>query len=243
VLTGDANDYVGKSMHGGEIVIKAPPTAADRVGEVLVGNTALYGATGGQVYIAGAAGERFAVRNSGAVAVVEGAGDHACEYMTGGLVVVLGSTGRNFAAGMSGGMAFVFDPTHTLATRCNRALVELLVVGDADEQPLLALLAAHRDRTGSREAARLLAQWPQARHRFWKVLPKAARAEQPAAKSLPLEVPGAAAPEAPLGRPAPRRQRAGDRVLAPGASLSRGIVASNARNISSTMRGRRLDRG
>ncbi len=127
VLEGEANDYVGKGLSGGKIIV-FPPKASTFAPEenILIGNTTLYGATSGEAYFSGVAGERFAVRNSGATAVVEGVGDHACEYMTNGTVVVLGQTGRNFAAGMSGGIAYVFDPLRRFAkVRCNRAAVDL----------------------------------------------------------------------------------------------------------------------
>ena len=125
-LEGDANDYVGKGLSGGRIIVR-PPADAGIVPEesIIVGNTVLYGAIEGECYFRGVAGERFAVRNSGAIAVIEGAGDHCCEYMTGGVVVVLGRTGRNFAAGMSGGIAYVLDEDGTFASRCNMAMVEL----------------------------------------------------------------------------------------------------------------------
>ena len=125
-LEGDANDYVGKGLSGGRIIIR-PPADAGIVPEelIIVGNTVLYGAIEGECYFRGVAGERFAVRNSGAIAVIEGAGDHCCEYMTGGIVVVLGKTGRNFAAGMSGGIAYVLDEDGTFERRCNMAMVEL----------------------------------------------------------------------------------------------------------------------
>jgi glutamate synthase domain-containing protein 3 len=168
-LVGEANDYVGKSMGGGRIVITPP---ADDAGDpVLVGNTCLYGATGGEVYIAGEAGERFAVRNSGAVAVVEGAGDHCCEYMTGGTVVVLGSFGHNVGAGMTGGQAFVFDPRHDLIGRLNGALVE---AGRPDAEALDELrwlLERHVELTGSSRGAEVLASWGMASDLFWHVLP------------------------------------------------------------------------
>ena len=125
-LEGDANDYVGKGLSGGKIIVY-PPKQATFVPEenIIIGNVALYGATSGEAYFRGLAGERFAVRNSGAIAVVEGVGDHGCEYMTGGRVVVLGRTGRNFAAGMSGGIAYVLDVTGTFSARCNREMVDL----------------------------------------------------------------------------------------------------------------------
>ncbi len=155
-LRGEANDYVGKAMGGGRIAIRAPD--GDAGDPVLIGNTALYGATGGELYCAGRAGERFAVRNSGAVAVVEGVGDHGCEYMTSGVVVVLGSTGRNFAAGMSGGEAFVYDPAAELPQRLNDDLVSLSRVTDDGE--LRRLVTRHERYTGSELAAALLASGP-----------------------------------------------------------------------------------
>jgi glutamate synthase domain-containing protein 2/glutamate synthase domain-containing protein 3 len=167
-LTGDANDYVGKGMHGGEIVIRP----ANGNGGVIAGNTALYGATGGRAFIAGAAGERFAVRNSGATAVVEGVGDHACEYMTGGRVVVLGLTGRNFAAGMTGGSAFVLDATRSFQPRCNTAMVDVVLLDDEDWDELTVLLTLHHDLTGSRTARQVLEMGGEAAAAFWKIVPK-----------------------------------------------------------------------
>jgi len=132
-LTGDANDYVGKSLSGGRIVVKPPKGLAREPGEnIIVGNTVLYGAVAGEAYFHGVAGERFAVRNSGAIAVVEGTGDHGCEYMTGGVVVVLGKTGRNFAAGMSGGVAYVFDEDGSFEKRCNLSMVKLEKISAGD---------------------------------------------------------------------------------------------------------------
>jgi glutamate synthase domain-containing protein 3 len=140
---------------------------------VIVGNTLLYGATGGRAFFRGLAGERFAVRNSGAQAVVEGVGDHGCEYMTGGCVVVLGPTGRNFAAGMSGGIAYVLDEHKELARRCNMGMVGFEAPSADDAAELKALIAEHEQRTGSPLAARVLAQWPQllAQDAFVKVMP------------------------------------------------------------------------
>jgi glutamate synthase (ferredoxin) len=140
---------------------------------VIVGNVALYGATGGEAFIRGIAGERFAVRNSGATTVVEGVGDHGCEYMTGGRVAVLGRTGRNFAAGMSGGVAYVLDADGTFARghRCNTELVELDAPGDGDRDEILSLLRRHAAATGSALAARVLADWPAAAAAFVKVMP------------------------------------------------------------------------
>ncbi len=173
-LHGDANDYTGKGLSGGVLAVRPPlDVAAEFVAEqnVIVGNTVLYGATSGRAFMRGLAGERFAVRNSGASAVVEGVGDHGCEYMTGGRVVVLGPTGRNFAAGMSGGVAYVLDERGTFASRCNMGMVELEQVGEADAIELRALVEEHRDRTGSPVAARLLADWEASVPCFVKVMP------------------------------------------------------------------------
>ncbi len=200
-LIGDGNDYVGKGLSGGRIVVR-PPENSRLVAEqsIIVGNTVLYGAIAGEAYFRGVAGERFAVRNSGAVAVVEGVGDHGCEYMTGGIVVVIGQTGRNFAAGMSGGVAYVLDEDGTFETRCNMAMVELEPVpeeddileklhhhggdlahkgrvdvsGDMtrhDEERLVALIANHRQYTGSARAGEMLDNWERFRPMFRKVMP------------------------------------------------------------------------
>jgi glutamate synthase (ferredoxin) len=166
-LTGDANDYVGKGMGGGRIVVVPPPN--DAGDPVLLGNTVLYGATGGELFCAGRAGERFGVRNSGAVAVVEGVGDHGCEYMTAGVVAVLGPVGLNFAAGMSGGVAYVLDPGGTLPLHLNGDLV-VADRGASDE--LRDLLERHVRQTGSRRAAELLEDWPAAAAAFWCVSPR-----------------------------------------------------------------------
>ena len=172
-LTGEAQDYVGKGMSGGEIVVVPPPDCpfpAHR--NVIVGNTVLYGATGGSLFAAGRAGERFCVRNSGALAVVEGCGDHGCEYMTNGVAVVLGPTGRNFGAGMSGGMAFVLDLDDAFARRLNPDMVGLeRMVGDVEAPALRQLVERHRDLTRSRHAGWLLDRWDDLLPRFWKVLP------------------------------------------------------------------------
>ncbi len=167
-LVGDANDYVGKGLSGGVLALR-PPEDAGFVAEdnVIAGNTVLYGATSGRAFFRGVAGERFAVRNSGAHAVVEGVGDHGCEYMTGGVVVVLGPTGRNFAAGMSGGIAYVLDEAGSFEACCNRELVGLEAVEDDEE--LRALVTEHLARTGSAVAARLLADWDPSR--FRRVMP------------------------------------------------------------------------
>jgi glutamate synthase (NADPH/NADH) large chain len=196
-LTGDANDYVGKGLSGGRLIVRQPAEARRVAGEnIIVGNTVLYGAITGEAYFNGVAGERFAVRNSGAVAVVEGAGDHACEYMTGGLVAILGPVGRNFAAGMSGGIAYVYDPDGKLAAQCNNAAVDLEPLrnvpgtGERPEAPALkegdfvngnplswdmdrlhGLLLRHVEATGSTQARHILDQWPEAASKFVKVTP------------------------------------------------------------------------
>ena len=200
-LVGDANDYVGKGLSGGRIVVRQPPQAKrDPTVNIIVGNTVLYGAIAGEAFFNGVAGERFAVRNSGAVAVVEGVGDHGCEYMTGGVVVVLGDTGRNFAAGMSGGIAYVYDPQGRFAPLCNTAMVELspiapprgadhddgapraraISVADSgmgdplhhDAERLRILVERHHVHTGSARAAALLADWPAALAAFVKITPQ-----------------------------------------------------------------------
>jgi glutamate synthase (NADPH/NADH) large chain len=172
-LRGEANDYVGKGLSGGRLVIVPPERSVRRAEDnIIIGNVALYGATSGEAFIRGVAGERFCVRNSGAIAVVEGVGDHGCEYMTGGVVVVLGPTGRNFSAGMSGGLAFVLDEEHTFAERCNRASVALETLGVDDSELVHGLLERHVALTGSAVATRLLRAWPQERERFVKVMPE-----------------------------------------------------------------------
>ncbi|HVA32174.1 MAG TPA: glutamate synthase large subunit [Gaiellaceae bacterium] len=171
-LFGDANDYVGKGLSGGVLALRPPEGAGFRAEEnVIAGNTVLYGATAGRAFFRGLAGERFAVRNSGAHAVVEGVGDHGCEYMTGGVVAVLGRTGRNFAAGMSGGIAYVLDEDGTFAARCNPQLVALEPLADDDAATLRALVEEHAVRTGSTVAARLLEAWEPACAAFAKVMP------------------------------------------------------------------------
>jgi glutamate synthase (NADPH) large chain len=187
-LIGDANDYTGKGLSGGRIVVRPSidfrGTAANNI---IIANTALYGATAGEAFFSGVAGERFAVRLSGATAVVEGTGDHGCEYMTGGTVLVLGKTGRNFAAGMSGGIAYVYDEDGEFASRCNTTMVSLEHVGtaaeqkagsktrlhkdQADETLLRKLLEEHNRWTGSRRARELLDHWSTARTKFVKVFP------------------------------------------------------------------------
>jgi glutamate synthase (NADPH/NADH) large chain len=172
-LEGEANDYLGKGLSGGRIIV-IPPHGSTFAPEqnIVAGNTLLYGATGGEVYINGRVGERFCVRNSGATAVVEGVGDHCCEYMTGGRTVVLGSTGKNFAAGMSGGIAYVFDPDGTFDYFCNMEMVELTLVEDkADVQELFRLISAHAAYTQSPLAQSILASWENNIRYFLKVMP------------------------------------------------------------------------
>jgi glutamate synthase (ferredoxin) len=169
-LDGEANDYVGKSLSGGRIVIRPP---VDDLGEpCLAGNTVLYGATGGELFLAGSAGERFAVRNSGATAVVEGVGSNACEYMTNGTVVILGPFGRNIGAGMTGGEAIVHDPARLLDIRLNRQLVVAEELDAATAERLRVLVERHREHTGSLRAARLLADWSGAVAEFRLIRPK-----------------------------------------------------------------------
>ncbi len=174
-VSGDANDYFGKGLSGGKLILY-PSAGVKYVAEenIIVGNVALYGATRGEAYIRGIAGERFCVRNSGASAVVEGVGDHGCEYMTGGRVVVLGSTGRNFAAGMSGGIAYVLDPDGLFRKiRCNRELVDLEALSDPTEtEQVLRLLRRHQAYTGSPVAQRVLDSWEQIQKQFVKVMPR-----------------------------------------------------------------------
>ncbi|MGZ6020303.1 MAG: GltB/FmdC/FwdC-like GXGXG domain-containing protein, partial [Phenylobacterium sp.] len=198
-LIGDANDYVGKGLSGGRVVVRQPPEARrEPTRNIIVGNTVLYGAIAGEAYFEGVAGERFAVRNSGAVAVVEGLGDHGCEYMTGGVVVVLGDTGRNFAAGMSGGVAYVYDPAGRFDALCNKAMVELGPVAAAaggdeagrpsqrsisvenngmgdmlgfDAERLRILIERHHLHTKSARAAEILANWDKALASFVRVMP------------------------------------------------------------------------
>jgi glutamate synthase (NADPH) large chain len=199
-LAGDANDYVGKGLSGGRVVVRQPAgSLRDPTTNIIVGNTVLYGAIAGEAYLEGVAGERFAVRNSGAVAVVEGVGDHGCEYMTGGVVVVLGNTGRNFAAGMSGGVAYVYDPRNRFEPHCNTAMVDLERVGPAqggddagrpsqrsvsvdnngmgdllgfDAERLRILIERHHLHTGSQRAAEILDSWDKSLTSFVKVMPK-----------------------------------------------------------------------
>jgi glutamate synthase (NADPH/NADH) large chain len=191
-LTGAANDYVGKGLSGGRIAVLPPPECpAIPDKNIIVGNTVLYGAIEGECYLSGVAGERFAVRNSGAVAVAEGIGDHGCEYMTGGVVIVIGETGRNFAAGMSGGIAYVLDEDGDFRKRCNLSMVELEEVqpgpiGKGENGSLRALLAdplnydaarlhrlivRHRHYTGSARAKMILDRWDEMLPKFVKIVP------------------------------------------------------------------------
>ncbi len=173
-LEGDANDYIGKGLSGGKIIVYPPEKATFASEEnVIIGNVAFYGATSGEAYIRGMSGERFCVRNSGAKAVVEGVGDHGCEYMTGGRVVVLGSTGRNFAAGMSGGIAYVIDWRHDFAQKCNLQMVELERLDDSREiDEINEMIQKHAELTGSLLAQRVLADWQHITQRFVRVMPK-----------------------------------------------------------------------
>jgi glutamate synthase domain-containing protein 3 len=172
-VEGDANDYVGKGLSGGRVIIYPPRTSPFKAEEnILVGNVVMYGATSGEVFLRGQAAERFCVRNSGATAVVEGVGDHGCEYMTGGRVVVLGPTGRNFAAGMSGGVAYIWDPNNEFPARCNPEMVELESLEDTSEiGELRQLIERHVSYTDSAVGRRLLDDWPNAVRRFVKVMP------------------------------------------------------------------------
>jgi glutamate synthase (NADPH/NADH) large chain len=172
-LEGDANDYFGKGLSGGTLVLR-PSRNAKFVAEenIIAGNVILYGATAGNVFIRGIVGERFCVRNSGATAVVEGVGDHACEYMTGGRAVILGATGRNFAAGMSGGYAFVWDPDRTLYRRLNHDMVDIDVLDDEDIEWLRNVVTMHMELTGSPVAERILTKWHTNASKFAKIFPK-----------------------------------------------------------------------
>ena len=185
-LAGEGNDYVGKGLSGGRIIVRPDATFTGyTANNIIVGNTVLYGATEGEAFLSGVAGERFAVRNSGGTTVVEGVGDHGCEYMTGGTVVVLGDTGRNFAAGMSGGVAYVYDPEASFEHRCNLSMVSLEKVpavadqpaseprhcGEADETQLKRLVERHLAYTGSARAREILADWETSRQKFVKVMP------------------------------------------------------------------------
>ena len=174
-LTGDANDYLGKGLSGGRLIVR-PPAESPCIAfvaedQVIAGNVIGYGATGGEIFLRGIVGERFCVRNSGATAVVEGVGDHGCEYMTGGRVIVLGPTGRNFGAGMSGGIAYVYDRHNDFDRKVNYEMVEVGHLDDADREFLGKMLEAHLAHTGSAVAGRMLAAWSVEVSRFRKVMP------------------------------------------------------------------------
>jgi glutamate synthase (ferredoxin) len=174
ILEGDANDYLGKGLSGGKIIVY-PPRGSTFVAEdnIIVGNVAFYGATGGEAYVRGMAGERFCVRNSGLDAVVEAVGDHGCEYMTGGRVVVLGQTGRNFAAGMSGGVAYVLDETGDFSKRCNPQMVAIEMLEDSDEtEEVRGMIQRHAEFTQSERARKVLALWDVIAPKFVKVMPR-----------------------------------------------------------------------
>ncbi|MEH2242125.1 glutamate synthase large subunit [Nostoc sp.] len=172
-LEGEANDYVGKGMHGGEIIIKPPTDATYNASQnVIVGNTCLYGATGGMLFANGLAGERFAVRNSKAIAVIEGAGDHCCEYMTGGVIVVLGKVGRNVAAGMTGGLAYFLDEDDSFGELVNPEIVKIQrVITEAGAKQLQELIQTHAERTGSPKAKKILQNWQEFLPKFWQLVP------------------------------------------------------------------------
>ena len=188
-VTGEANDYVGKGMAGGCITIRPPPDAGfDPAGASIVGNTCLYGATGGKLFVHGRAGERFAVRNSMAATVVEGTGDHCCEYMTGGTVVVLGSVGRNVAAGMTGGLGFFYDADGTFCGKVNAEIVAVQrVVSPEGDALLKGLVSEFHQRTGSATAAALLADWPAEVQKFWQLVPPSEKDTPEATPNAPLE--------------------------------------------------------
>ncbi len=172
-LEGDANDYFGKGLSGGRLIIYPPAASTFQAEEnIIIGNVAFYGATQGEAFIRGMAGERFCVRNSGVKAVVESIGDHGCEYMTGGIVVILGPTGRNFAAGMSGGIAYVFDEKGDFHTRCNQAMVAIESLDDTDVATIREMIENHAINTKSQRAARMIAAWEETVSRFVKVMPQ-----------------------------------------------------------------------
>ncbi len=173
ILEGDSNDYIGKGLSGGKIIVYPPKGSTFKPEEnIIIGNVAFYGATGGEAYIRGMAGERFCVRNSGVHAVVEGVGDHACEYMTGGRVLVLGSTGRNFAAGMSGGVAYVLDEIGDFSVRCNKDMVSLEKPGDEDTEEIKGMIERHVEYTHSDRGREILSRWTMLSEKFVKVMPK-----------------------------------------------------------------------
>jgi glutamate synthase domain-containing protein 3 len=211
-LWGDANDYVGKGLSGGRVAVRPPqeaPAGFVPRRNTIAGNVALYGATSGELYLCGRAGERFAVRNSGALAVVEGVGDHGCEYMTGGRVAILGQTGVNFAAGMSGGLAYVYDEDGMFDSRCNLEMVDLDPLAPADEQELKTMIENHVRYTGSAMGRRILAGWNKEKGRFVKVIPMEYRRI--------LAGPAGTAPEPGQGAP-------GEPFLPAGATAARNVL-------------------
>jgi glutamate synthase domain-containing protein 3 len=194
VLVGDANDGLGKGMHGGEVVVRGHAFERGRAEQVRVGNAALYGATGGRLFVAGRAGERFAVRNSGATAVVEGVGDHACEYMTGGIVVILGTCGRNFGSGMTGGSAYVFDPAFALVRRAHAEHLCLAPLTPSEYATVRRLIDAHLAETGSHLARAILCCDPDLIS-FISVHPRMPGRQQDVQRAAGLDVSGDPAPE------------------------------------------------
>jgi glutamate synthase (NADPH/NADH) large chain/glutamate synthase (ferredoxin) len=206
ILTGEANDYVGKGMAGGEIVVKPPPEAKfpSRLNSIM-GNTVMYGATGGSLYAAGCAGERFAVRNSGGRAVVEGVGDHGCEYMTGGVVVILGETGRNFGAGMTGGIAYVLDEKRDFPSKYNPQLVRLVEkLTPEDEKTLVSMIGRHHELTASLRSKEITDRWGYYSGLFWKVEPYPPEKEAKLTEEEDAAVGEAAVKEPAVGKPAAR---------------------------------------
>ena len=195
ILEGEANDYVGKGMSGGEIIVKPAPGHKFAAGDnSIVGNTCLYGATGGTLLANGRAGERFGVRNSGATAVVEGVGDHGCEYMTGGTIVVLGRTGKNFGAGMTGGLAFILDTEERFSDLYNPGLVAIERLTDDEQKTVQNLIYKHLEATESARAKEVLADWQKFAGKFWKVQPKSVKSavEAKSATAPPAAVPAVA---------------------------------------------------
>ena len=173
VLRGEANDYVGKGMNGGEIVIKTPiENDINAFQQSIVGNTCLYGATGGFLFIEGCAGERFAVRNSNATTVVEGVGDHACEYMTGGTVIILGKAGRNIGAGMTGGISYILDENNNLLEKINKEIVKVQrVITKTGQEELKTLIEQHMKKTNSVKASNMINNWEEYLGKFWQLVP------------------------------------------------------------------------
>lgn len=173
-LSGDSNDYFGKGLSGGKLVVFPPKGVTYKAEDnIIIGNVALYGATSGKAFINGVAGERFCVRNSGAIAVVEGVGEHGCEYMTGGRVVVLGKTGKNFAAGMSGGIAYVLDEHNGLYRNMNKAMVSVEEISNKyDEMELKQMIEEHVENTGSQKGKEVLANWKEYLPKFKKIIPE-----------------------------------------------------------------------